>query len=278
MGSRKARTQDGTRMLEPVPAGTAPRLDDDEAKAPRWIPGDDELAAATRALLARAATLQSLLWAERRRALLFVLQGRDASGKDGIVRRVFNALHPAGLHLRSFGAPEGVELRHHFLWRIVAALPEFGSVGVWNRSHYEDILVPRVHGTLPAKVWKGRYERIEEFEEELGIADIRLVKCFVHISRAEQAERFKERATDPAKQWKLQASDLRDRAKWDDFTDAYRDIIKRCSTHAPWYIVPADRKTVRDYLMAQLLVHHLEALDPQPPDADPTLVAQAMAL
>jgi PPK2 family polyphosphate:nucleotide phosphotransferase len=268
----------GMRMLAPVERGHAPALDDDEAKAPGWVPHPDEIADATRALVARAATLQQLLWAERRRALLFVLQGRDAAGKDGVVRRVFNALHPAGLHLRSFGAPEGEELRHHFLWRVTAALPEFGSVGVWNRSHYEDILVPRVHGLLPTSEWDPRHERIEAFEGELAEAGIVLVKCFVHISRDEQAERFRERATDPAKHWKLQASDFRDRGKWDAFTDAYREIIRRCATHTPWYVVPANRKTVRDYLVAQLLVHHLEQLDPQPPPADPALVAQAMAL
>jgi PPK2 family polyphosphate:nucleotide phosphotransferase len=278
MPKRRGDGPNGTRMLEPIDPGTAPALDDDEAAPPAWLPPADELAERTRALLVRAATLQQLLWAERSRALLFVLQGRDAAGKDGVVRKVFNVLHPAGLHLRSFGAPEGEELRHHFLWRVVAALPEFGSVGVWNRSHYEDILVPRVHGTLPRKVWRERYERINEFEEELAEARITLVKRFVHISRDEQATRFRERATEPTKRWKLQASDFRDRAKWDDFTRAYRDVIRKCSRNAPWYVVPADRKPVRDYLVAQLLVHHLERLDPQAPPADPELARQALAL
>jgi PPK2 family polyphosphate:nucleotide phosphotransferase len=266
------------RRLEPVPRGTAPTLGDDEAKTPDWVPRDEALAEGTRALLARAATLQQLLWAERRRALLVVLQGRDAAGKDGIVRRVFNALHPAGLHLRSFGAPEGVELRQPFLMRIVAALPPYGCVGVWNRSHYEDILVPRVHGTLPREVWEPRYTAIEDFERLVADAGITLVKCFVHISRAEQAERFRERAADPAKQFKLAASDLRDRAQWDAFTDAYRDVIARCATHAPWYVVPANRKAARDYLVAQLVVHHLERLAPVAPAPDPALLAAVAAL
>ena len=268
----------GMRMLAPVAPGTAPALADDEAQAPKWAPPAEEIGEATRALVAHAATLQQLLWAERRRALLFVLQGRDASGKDGIVRKVFNALHPAGLHLRSFGAPAGEELRHHFLWRVTAALPEYGSVGVWNRSHYEDILVPRVHGTLPRSEWDPRHERIDRFEAELAEAGIVLVKCFVHVSRDEQAERFRERASDPAKHWKLQPSDFRDREKWDDFTEAYRQIMRRCSGAAPWWVVPADRKPVRDWLVAQLLVHHLERLDPQSPPPDPALVARAMAL
>ncbi len=272
------RRHDGAPMLAPVPRGEAPALTDAEAKTPDWVPRDEALAQATRALLARAATLQQRLWAERRRALLFVLQGRDAAGKDGIVRRVFNALHPAGLHLRSFGAPEGAELRQPFLVRVVGALPPYGCVGVWNRSHYEDILVPRVHGTLPREVWEPRHAAIEDFERLVVDGGITLVKCFVHISRAEQAERFRERAADPAKHFKLAASDLRDRARWDDVTAAYRDVIARCATHAPWYVVPANRKSARDYLVAQLLVHHLERLDPQPPPADPALLRSVAAL
>jgi PPK2 family polyphosphate:nucleotide phosphotransferase len=268
------------RMLKPVRPGSDVLLRDRDA-TPRGnrIPGDDELPAATRALLAQATTLQGKLYAERRRALLFVVQGRDASGKDGVIRKVFSALHPQGLSAHSFGVPTAEEASHDFLWRAQNALPAYGQVGVWNRSHYEDILVPRVHGTLRPKVWKARYDRINEFEAETERSGIQVVKLFIHISRDEQAERFRDRAADPSRQWKLQASDLRDRAQWPAFTRAYREIIRRCNTRrAPWYVLPGDRKAIRDYLVAELLVHHLTRLDPVPPHADPALLSAVAAL
>jgi len=237
------------------------------------VPGADELSAATRALLARASTLQGMLYAERKRAMLIVVQGRDASGKDGLLRKVFAALHPQGVKVTSFGVPTPEESAHDFLWRMHRALPAFGQVGVWNRSHYEDILVPRVHRTLPPRIWKARYTRINEFEAEIADSGIHVVKLFIHISRDEQLERFQDRAADRARQWKLQASDLRDRAAWPQFTQAYRDIMRRCnSKSAPWYVVPADEKPVRDFLVAQLLVAQLEQLAPVPPPADSALL------
>jgi polyphosphate kinase 2 (PPK2 family) len=150
---------------------------------------------------------------------------------------------------------------------------------VWNRSHYEDILIPRVHHTLPPKVWKARYERINDFEAEAIASGVAIVKLFVHISKEEQLERFRDRAKDPGLQWKVQASDLRDRAVWSRFTKAYHDIMRRCnSKDAPWYVIPANRKPVRDYLVASLLVTHLERLDPQAPPADPKLLKAVAAL
>ena len=265
--------------LKPVRPGTTPSLHDRDADAPHWVPGDDELAAATRALLARASTLQGMLFAEHRKALLFVLQGRDAAGKDGLIRKVFTALHPQGLSASSFSVPTPEEAAHDFLWRLRCALPAFGQVGVWNRSHYEDILVPRVHHTLPAKVWKARYDRINQFEEDVAASGVHIVKLFIHISREEQLARFRDRASDSGSQWKLQASDLRDRAAWPKFTKAYHDIIRKCNTReSPWYLVPADHKPVRDYLVASLLVKHLERLDPTPPPADPALLKAVAAL
>ena len=267
-------------MLKPIRPGTVvPLRDRDAMRHGNNVPGDDELPAATRALLAQATTLQGKLYAERRRALLFVLQGRDASGKDGLIRKVFSALHPQGISAHSFGVPTAEESSHDFLWRLQCVLPAYGQVGVWNRSHYEDILVPRVHRTLRPKVWKARYDRINEFEAQAAASGIAVVKFFIHISRDEQAERFRDRAADPSRQWKLQASDLRDRAKWPEFTRAYRDIIRRCNTRrAPWYVVPGDRKAIRDYLVAELLVHHLAQLDPVPPHADPALLSAVDAL
>ncbi len=214
-----------------------------------------------------------MLYAERKRAILIVLQGRDASGKDGLLRKVFAALHPQGVKVASFGVPTPEESAHDFLWRMHRALPAFGQVGVWNRSHYEDILVPRVHRTLPPRIWKARYARINEFEAEITDSGVHVVKLFIHISRDEQLERFQDRAGDRARQWKLQPSDLRDRAAWPQFTKAYREIMRRCnSKSAPWYVVPADNKPVRDFLVALLLVEHLERLAPVPPSADPALL------
>lgn len=267
-------------MLKPIRPGNVALLRDRDAmRHGNHVPGDDELPAATRALLAQATTLQGKLYAERRRALLFVLQGRDASGKDGLIRKVFSALHPQGVSAHSFGVPTAEESSHDFLWRVQCALPAYGQVGVWNRSHYEDILVPRVHRTLAPKAWKSRYDRINEFEAQIAVSGIAVVKVFVHISREEQAERFRDRAADPSRQWKLQASDLRDRAVWPAFTSAYRDIFRRCNTRlAPWYVVPGDRKAIRDYLVAELLVHHLAKLAPVPPPADRALLAAVDAL
>ncbi len=267
------------KTLKRVCDASASALRDRDAAAPDWVPGADELSAATRALLARAATLQGMLYAERQRALLFVLQGRDASGKDGLLRRVFSGLHPQGLKVTSFGVPTSEESAHDFRWRLHRALPAFGQVGVWNRSHYEDILIPRVHGTLPPRVWKARYDRVNEFEAEITDAGVRVIKLFIHISRDEQLERFRDRAADRARQWKLQPSDLRDRAVWPKFTRAYRDIIRRCNSRsAPWYVVPADEKPVRDFLVAGLLVEHLEQLAPVPPPADPALLKAVASL
>jgi PPK2 family polyphosphate:nucleotide phosphotransferase len=265
--------------LKPLRPGSAPALRDRDASAPRWVPRDDELPAATRALLARASTLQGMLWAERKRALLFVLQGRDAAGKDGLIRHVFTALHPQGVKAASFGVPTPEETGHDFLWRLTRELPAFGQVGVWNRSHYEDILVPRVHRTMPPAVWKARYARINAFEAEMGQAGVQIVKLFIHISKEEQLVRFRDRASDRGSQWKLQAGDLRDRAQWSQFTKAYRDILRRCSTkRAPWYLVPADHKPARDFLVASLLVAHLERINPKPPPADPALLKAVAAL
>ena len=267
------------KYLQPVRPASSLALASRDASSPHWVPAEDEMQSATKGLLARASTLQGMLFAERKRALLFVLQGRDASGKDGLLRRVFSALHPQGVKASSFGVPTPEEAAHDFLWRMHRELPAFGQVGVWNRSHYEDILVPRVHGTLPPRIWKARYDRINTFEREIGESGIHVVKLFIHISQGEQLQRFRARATDRGNQWKLQASDLRDRAAWPRFTSAYRDIMRRCSTKdAPWYLVPADDKRARDYVVASLLVKHLERLDPQPPPADPLLLKAVAAL
>ncbi|MEU5789360.1 PPK2 family polyphosphate kinase [Micromonospora purpureochromogenes] len=186
--------------------------------------------------------------------VLLVLQAMDCGGKDGTVKRVAGAMNPLGLHIRSFGPPTEEELRHDFLWRIRRALPPPGYVGVFNRSHYEDVLVARVAELVPEATWRARYDEINAFERELVDAGVTLVKVMLHISRGEQGERLLERLTDPRKHWKYNPSDLDSRARWDDYQAAYAEALQRCGTEAaPWFVVPADRKWYRDWAVAHLL-------------------------
>lgn len=194
--------------------------------------------------------------------LLLVLQAMDCGGKDGTVKRVAGAMNPLGLHIRSFGPPTRQELRHDFLWRIRRALPPPGYVGVFNRSHYEDVLVARVDALVPEETWRARYDRINAFERELTDGGVTLVKVMLHISRDEQARRLSERLTDPTKHWKYQPSDLDSRARWDDYQAAYAEALGRCDTDAaPWFLVPADRKWYRDWAVAHLLRETFGGLD-----------------
>ncbi len=241
-------------------------------------PGDTEGAPGDRsateeeatALAERLADLQGRLWAEAKRSLLVVLQAMDAGGKDGTVKRVFRAMNPMGIEATAFKAPNDAELAHDFLWRIHGALPERGKVGIFNRSHYEDVLVVRVAELVPEAVWRPRYDAIRCFEEMLTSEGTNVVKLFLHISREEQAERFRARLGDPAKNWKFNAGDLEVRARWDDYREAYADAMEETSTaRAPWYVVPADRKWYRDWAVSRILVDALEAMDPRyPPPAE----------
>ncbi|MCM0675695.1 hypothetical protein NCC78_13495 [Micromonospora phytophila] len=193
--------------------------------------------------------------------LLMVLQAMDCGGKDGTVKRVAGAMNPLGLHIRSFGPPTDEELRHDFLWRIRRALPPPGYVGVFNRSHYEDVLVARVESLVPQPVWQARYDEINAFERELADDGVALVKVMLHISHAEQGERLLERLTDPRKHWKYNPSDIDARARWDDYQAAYAEALRRCATDAaPWYVVPADRKWYRDWAVAHLLRETFDTL------------------
>jgi PPK2 family polyphosphate:nucleotide phosphotransferase len=216
--------------------------------------------------------LQRRLWAEDERAVLLVLQGMDTAGKDGTIRRVFRGLNPQGVKVASFKAPTEEELDHDFLWRVHADVPGRGEIGIFNRSHYEDVGVVRVLGLVPEERWRARYGHIRDFERLLADEGTAIVKVFLHISHAEQRERLQERIDTPEKHWKFEHGDLDTRARWDEFIDAYADAIAETSTeHAPWYVVPADRKWVRDVAVASLLVETLERMDPQPPPADPEL-------
>jgi PPK2 family polyphosphate:nucleotide phosphotransferase len=237
-------------------------------------PRDKDAAAEAMVELAdRLDELQEALYAEGvsggRRAVLLVLQGMDTSGKGGVIRHVAGLVNPQGLHIASFKRPTPEELSHDFLWRIRRQLPRPGLIGVFDRSHYEDVLVARVDGLVPEPVWRERYGDIREFEAELGAAGTTVVKCMLHISPQEQAERLLARLDDPEKLWKYNPGDLDARAKWPAYQQAYTDALLECDTDvAPWYVVPADRKWYRNWAIASLLAETLQEMDPRFPASD----------
>jgi PPK2 family polyphosphate:nucleotide phosphotransferase len=266
--------------LSPLPPGAVPALTDAEARlAKEAVPDKDELRQELAALTQRLDRLQRQLYADGGRALLVVLQGRDASGKDGTLRWVFGPLDPLGVTATSFKVPTEEELRRDFLWRIHRAVPARGTIGVFNRSHYEDVLVVRVRRLVPESVWRPRYEQINLFERHLVENGTVILKFLLHISREEQGERLLERLHDPEKYWKFNAGDLAERELWDEYTAAYREMLQRTGTPAaPWYVVPADSKRVRDVLIARTVVETLERVDPQWPGPPPELEALRGAL
>ncbi|MGE3304068.1 MAG: PPK2 family polyphosphate kinase [Hyphomonadaceae bacterium] len=216
--------------------------------------------------------LQDRLFAEGSRALLVVLQGMDTAGKDGTVRDVFNETGPLGVSVTPFGKPSAEELAHDYLWRVHKAAPGKGVIGIFNRSHYEDVLVCKVRKLTPAEDIAKRYDQINAFEKHLGENGVTVLKFMLHISKAEQKERLEARLADPVKQWKFNPGDLEDRALWPDYMAAYETALQRCSTkHAPWRVIPADRKWRRNALIARIVRGHLEEMDPQPraPGLDP---------
>ena len=260
--------------LEPVRPRDKVALGARDALPPRSIDADDStLERKVDKLRARLESLQEALYAESRQTLLVVLQARDAGGKDGTIRRVFSSINPQGCVVHSFKAPTPEELAHDFLWRAHAAVPAHGMIGIFNRSHYEDLLVVRVHELVSSDVWKKRYEQINDFERMLTQNRVTVVKFFLHVSREEQRARLLERLTDPAKNWKFEADDLKERALWSEYTRAYRDVLRKCSTKwAPWYVVPADRKHARDYLVLDTIVSTLARMHPRFPKADPKVL------
>ncbi len=214
----------------------------------------------------RLAELQYQLYAENKRALLIILQAMDAGGKDGTIRHVFSGLNPQGCRVTSFKAPSADELAHDFLWRIHRAVPAKGEIGVFNRSHYEDVLIVRVHNLVPKSVWSKRYEQINRFERHLADNHVVILKFFLHISKDEQKERLEARLRDPRKNWKFEPRDLEERKLWDDYRRAYEAALIRCSTdHAPWFIIPANKKWFRDLAISAIIVDTLEKLDMQFP-------------
>lgn len=213
--------------------------------------------------------LQDRLYAEGARSLLVVLQGIDTSGKDGTVRGVFDKCGPLGVRMTPFGRPTDIELAHDYLWRIHAAVPRRGHIGVFNRSHYEDVLVGRVRNLAPADVIEQRYDQINAFEKHLVENGTTVLKFMLHISKDEQRERLQARLDEPEKRWKFNAGDLEDRKLWDDYQRAYEIVLDRCSTaHAPWRVVPADKKWRRNAIIARVVHETLAQMNPLYPEAD----------
>jgi PPK2 family polyphosphate:nucleotide phosphotransferase len=225
--------------------------------------GNDRL----KALLAELAEYQTRLWAEDRRSVLLILQGLDASGKDGAIRKVFTGVNPQGCRVVSYRAPTETELAHDFLWRIHANCPARGEIGIFNRSQYEDFVTVGVMELAPEDVWRPRLEHIRDFERTLTDEGTTILKCYLHISKEEQKQRLEARLAKPEKRWKFNPRDLEARRRWDRFIAAYDEALTATSTDfAPWYVVPADRKWVRNVAIAELLVETLRRLDPQFPE------------
>jgi PPK2 family polyphosphate:nucleotide phosphotransferase len=259
--------------LHPVTDKRSIHLGDDDARIDSPFASDEELEDALRRESERLSDLQRVLYADGRFALLVVLQGRDASGKDGTIRKVFSALNPQGCSVASFKPPTELEQRHDFLWRVHMQVPPKSMIAIFNRSHYEDILMPRVHGLLPRKVWFARYDQINDWERMLAENGVVILKFMLHVSRDEQKKRLLERLSDPTKRWKFKKSDLDDRERWDDFTRAYRGVLSHTSTRdAPWYVVPADDKRLRNYLVARAVADGLQSLDLRYPPGDESVV------
>jgi len=220
----------------------------------------------------RIQALQERLYAENEQGLLIVLQAMDTGGKDGTIKHVFEGVNPQGCRVSSFKAPSAEEANHDFLWRYHKSVPAKGRIGIFNRSHYEDVLVVRVKGIVPEEVWRERYEMINNFERNLTLNGIKILKFYLHISKDEQKRRLEARLDDPDKHWKFSSNDIKERAFWDDYQRAFEDAIKNCSTpHAPWYVVPANKKWYRNLAIARIIADALEEMDPQFPPAEADL-------
>jgi PPK2 family polyphosphate:nucleotide phosphotransferase len=216
----------------------------------------------------RLFALQDRLLAEAKHSLLVVLQGIDTSGKDGTIRHVFGGLSPSATHVATFVVPTPEEAAHDFLWRIHPHVPKAGQIAIFNRSHYEDVLVTRVHGLITEKVWEARYKHINHFEELLYDAGTHTVKFMLHISRDEQERRFHDRLNDPTKRWKFKESDRAESRHWDEYQVAFKELLEKTSTeHAPWHVIPANHKWYRNWAVTEILVRVLEKLDPRYPEA-----------
>jgi PPK2 family polyphosphate:nucleotide phosphotransferase len=256
-----------------IAPGAEVRLADIDTRSKEGAPGNKEVTSKlVEGMVAQLGEWQTRLWAEGSRSVLMVLQAMDAGGKDGTIRKVFTGVNPQGVRVSSFKAPTDEELAHDFLWRIHQRTPAHGELGVFNRSHYEDVLIVRVDELVPEPVWRARYEQIRDFESMLAASGTTIVKFFLHISPDEQAERLQARLDDPSKRWKFAAADLDVRKHWDAYQAAYEEAISETSTEdAPWYVIPADRKWYRNWAILQVLLATMAELDPQFPPEEPGL-------
>jgi PPK2 family polyphosphate:nucleotide phosphotransferase len=263
-----------------VTPGQPVDLDELDARATPLAPGGKKRTTAGMVAAGDSlAELQEALYASAQWRVLVVLQGMDTSGKGGVIDHVIGLVNPQGVHIASFKRPTPAELRHHFLWRVRAALPGPGLIGIFDRSHYEDVLIARVHSLVPPDVIEKRYAEIARFEAKLVEDGYALVKCFLHISYDEQRERLLARLDDPRKHWKFNPGDLAERARWTEYQEAYRIALERCSTDAaPWYAVPADRKWYRNWAVGRLLLETVRDLDPRYPQPDLDVPALTRAL
>jgi PPK2 family polyphosphate:nucleotide phosphotransferase len=253
-----------------VSPGSAPKLSERDPGARVGADGKQAGLERIAKLVERLGLLHNRLYAEAKRSVLLVLQGMDASGKDGTIRVVFTGVNPQGCRVQSFKAPTAGELAHDYLWRIHQVCPARGEIGIFNRSHYEDIVAVRVRKLAVKEVWQRRYEHIRAFERMLTDEGTAVVKVFLHLSKDEQRARLQERLDNPEKRWKFRSGDLDDRALWPDFQEAYEDVLRETSTEwAPWYVVPADHNWSRNLSVAEILVAALERLDPKLPEPEP---------
>jgi len=255
-----------------IKPGSRFRLKDCNPDDRRLCPDKDKAKEETAKLLKRLDRLQERLYAESRRSLLIVLQGMDTAGKDGVIRHVMSGVNPQGCQVASFKVPSREEQAHDFLWRVHPKVPARGYIGIFNRSHYEDVLVTRVHGQVKGREEERRYKEINQFERMLTMNRTTIIKFFLHISKDEQKERLMDRARDPQKHWKLSLSDLSERKYWKEYQKVYEEAIAGTATdYAPWYVVPADHKWYRNWVTASVIVDTLERMHPQFPPPDPQI-------
>lgn len=224
---------------------------------------------AEKELQERFAVLQEMLYAQHQQSLLIVLQAMDAGGKDGTIEHVFDCVNPQGVVVTSFKKPSEEELAHDFLWRVHKRTPAKGYIGIFNRSHYEDVLVVRVNNIVPPAVWEKRYDQINHFEQILAESGTRILKFFLHISKEEQKQRLQERLDNPEKRWKFSIGDLPVRQQWDQYMEAYEAALTRCNTdYAPWYVIPANKKWYRNFIITKIIVDTLESMNLSYPAAE----------
>jgi PPK2 family polyphosphate:nucleotide phosphotransferase len=249
-----------------IKPGKKVRLDKISTADTKPFKGKEDAEKASAKNLEKLDKLQDVLYAEAKQSLLVVLQAIDAGGKDGTIEHIFSGVNPQGCQVASFKVPSTTEKAHDFLWRYHAATPARGMIGIFNRSHYESVLVERVREFAPKPVWKKRYDHINHFEQMLADEGTTILKFYLHISKKEQAERLQARLDDPKKNWKFNPSDLEERKLWDDYRDAFDDAIEKCSTEAgPWYVIPSDHKWFRNWAISDIIVRTLEAMNPKYP-------------